>query len=107
MRLDQCLQLQTAKGAPTAPEKADNHRTAIECFREGDEIAGVAPEPEQRRPFTGLYRLPHQAGLHQFGDGVLQGCNNPWRSAGLESAPARIKLRLQRHVAARWTHAPN
>jgi hypothetical protein len=101
MRLDQCLQFQTAKGAPTAPEKADNHRTAIECFGEGDEIAGVvAPEPEQRRPFTGPYRLPYQAGVHQFGDGALQGCDDAGRSAGIESASARIKSRLQGHVAA-------
>ena len=71
MRLCQCLQFQAAKRAPAASEKADNHRTATEGFGEGDEFAGVAPEPEQRRLFTRLYRLPHQAHLHQFGDGAL------------------------------------
>jgi hypothetical protein len=100
MRLGQCLQFQPAKGAPTAPEKADDHRTATEGFGESDEIAGVASEPEQRRLFTRLYRLPNQARLHQFGDGALQGCDDSWRSAGLESAQARIELRLQGHVVA-------
>jgi hypothetical protein len=90
MYLGQCLQFQTAKGAPGAPKKADNHRTAIEGFGEGDAIAGVASEPEQRGLFSGLYSLPHQARLHQFGDGALQGCDDTRRSAGLESASARI-----------------
>jgi hypothetical protein len=107
VRLSQCLQFQAAKGAPSAPKKADNHRTAIESFGEADEIAGVAPEPEQWRSFTGLYRSPDQTRLHQFGDGARQGCDDTWRSAGLESALARIKLCLQGHVATSWTNPPN
>jgi hypothetical protein len=98
MCLGQCLQFQAAKRAPTAAEKADDHRTAIKGFGEADEIADVAPEPEQRRPFTGLYRLPHQTRLHQCRDRALQGCDDARRSAGFESAPARIELRLQGHV---------
>jgi hypothetical protein len=35
----------------------------------------AAAEPEQRRPFTGLYRLPHQTRLRQFRDGARQGCD--------------------------------
>ena len=52
MRLCQCVQFQAAKRAPAASEKTDNHRTPTKGFGEGDEIASVAPEPEQRRLFT-------------------------------------------------------
>lgn len=99
MRRGHRLEFKATKRAPAAPEKADNHRTAIEGFGKADEIAGVAWEPEERRPFTGLYRLRRQAGLHQLRNGALQRRDDAWRSAGRESASARIKLRLQGHVA--------
>jgi hypothetical protein len=89
------LQFENTKGAPVAPEKADDDGTAIQKIRKIDETAAPASEPEQGRPLAGLYGLGDDACFCERLDRPLHSINRARFGVRLVFATARFELRLQ------------
>jgi hypothetical protein len=88
-------QFENTKGAPVAPEKADDDRTTIEKIRKIDEIAVPASEPEQGRRLAGFYGICDEAGFGERLDRAARGINHVGFGVRLVFATARFELRLQ------------
>jgi len=88
------LQLENAKGAPVAPEKADDDGTTIKKVRKVDETAGPTSEPEQGRRLAGLYGLGNDACFCEHLDRAPHGIDRAWFGVRLVFVTARFELRL-------------
>ena len=68
-----CLQFENTKGAPVAPQKADDDGPTIQKIWKIDEIAAPASKPEQGRCIAGFYGLGYEAGSRERLDRAARG----------------------------------
>src|SRR5437867_9164593 len=93
----QRFQFEKTKGAPVAPEKADDDGTTFKKVRKVDETAGPTSEPEQGRHLAGLYGLGDETCFGERLDRAPRGINHAGFGVRLVFSTACFKLRLQRH----------
>src|SRR5437867_3869729 len=96
----QRFKFEKTKGAPVAPEKADDDGTTFKKVRKVDETAGPTSEPEQGRHLAGLYGLSGETRVGERLDRAPHGGHHVWFGVRLVFATTCFKLRLQRHGAA-------